>query len=70
VSGKKDVNWSRWARYYVGRALELLGLLLVTWAMLLFFGGEMRPLLTLTGAGVTLFFVGWLLARKNPEGRE
>jgi hypothetical protein len=30
----------------------------------------MRPLLTLTGAGVTLFFVGWLLARKNPEGRE
>jgi len=36
--------------------------------MFLFFGSRaMRPMLTLTGAGGALFFVGWLLARRNPE---
>jgi hypothetical protein len=54
--------------YYVGRGLELSGLLLVTWAMFLFFGTEaMRPMLALTGGGVALFVFGWLLARRNPE---
>jgi hypothetical protein len=36
--------------------------------MFLFFGTRaMRPMLAMTGAGGALFFVGWLLARKNPE---
>jgi uncharacterized membrane protein YgdD (TMEM256/DUF423 family) len=62
------VNWMRWSRYYLGRALELVGLLLVTGAMIVFFGSsEMRPMLAVTGAGGFVFFVGWLLARKNPE---
>ena len=65
---KKDVRWGRWSAYYVGRGLELAGLLVVTWAMFVFFGSRaMRPMLAVTGAGGALFFIGWLLARRNPE---
>jgi len=54
--------------YYVGRGLELSGLVLVTWSMFLFFGSRaMRPMLAMTGAGGALFVIGWLLARRNPE---
>ena len=54
--------------YYVGRALELAGLLVVTWSMFLFFGSRaMRPMLAMTGGGLALFVIGWLLARRNPE---
>jgi hypothetical protein len=68
VAKKKQVNWSGWSRYYVGRGLELAGLLLVTWAMFIFFGtSEMRPMLAMTGAGSVFFVVGWLLAKKNPD---
>ncbi len=68
MSRKKAINWSGWIRYYVGRALQLCGLILVAWAMLMFFGGAMRPLLALTGAGLVFFVVGWLLSRNDPEG--
>lgn len=65
---KRDVAWLGWSIYYVGRGLELFGLILVTWAMFLFFGSsEMRQMLAMTGAGGAFFFIGWLLARKNPE---
>ena len=67
MSGR-NVNWLRWSRYYFGRALELVGLLLVTGAMVAFFGtSEMRPMLAVTGTGGFVFFLGWLMARKNPE---
>jgi hypothetical protein len=32
-------------------------------------GSQLRVMLALTGAGVVLFVVGWLLARNDPEGR-
>ncbi len=65
---KTDVRWGRWMVYYVGRALELAGLLVVTWSMFLFFGSRaMRPMLAMTGGGLALFVIGWLLARRNPE---
>lgn len=68
---KKHVDWLGWGLYYLGRGLELIGLLLVTWSMLLFFGSrEMRPMLAMTGAGGAFFVVGWLLARDDPSGRE
>ena len=60
---KKKVAWTPWLLYYVGRALELFGLILVTWAMVMFFGtSEMRPMLAVTGAGGAFFGLGWLLA--------
>ncbi|HEX9724955.1 MAG TPA: hypothetical protein VGC53_11810 [Vicinamibacteria bacterium] len=65
---RRNANWLRWSRYYFGRALELVGLFLVTGAMVVFFGtSEMRPMLAVTGTGGLVFFLGWLMARKNPE---
>jgi hypothetical protein len=65
---RKNVRFGRWTLYYIGRALELAGLLVVTWAMILFFGSRaMRPMLAVTGGGAALFFIGWLLSRRNPE---
>lgn len=65
---RKKVHWLGWLRYYLGRSLEVLGLLLVTSAMFLYFGtAEMRPMLALTGVGMFVYFIGWLLARKNPQ---
>ncbi|HXV65588.1 MAG TPA: hypothetical protein VEK15_33135 [Vicinamibacteria bacterium] len=65
---KRDVAWLGWGIYYVGRGLELFGLILVTWAMFLFFGSsEMRQMLAMTGTGGAFFFIGWLLARRNPQ---
>ena len=66
---EKAVNWIAWILYYVGRALQLFGLIVVAWAALMFFGGAMRPLLALTGAGIVFFFVGQLLSRNDPERR-
>jgi hypothetical protein len=65
---KRNVRWARWIIYYAGRGLELGGLLVVTWAMFVFFGSRaMRPMLAVTGGGMALFILGWLLARRNPE---
>ena len=67
MSGKKT-NWLGWTRYYLGRFLEIIGLILVAWAMFFFFGSaEMRAMLAMTAAGGIVFLTGWLLARKNPE---
>ena len=68
MARKKEVRWGKWLVYYLGRGLELSGLVLVTWSMFLFFGSRaMRPMLAMTGAGGALFVAGWLLARRNPE---
>ena len=68
MARKKELRWGRWTVYYLGRGLELSGLVVVTWSMFLFFGSRaMRLMLVMTGAGGALFFVGWLLARRNPE---
>ncbi len=67
MTKKKKVNWSAWIRYYIGRALQIFGMLLVTWAMFMFFGSsQMRPMLAVTGAGAAFFVVGWLLAEDDP----
>ena len=55
MAKKKKVNWSAWIRYYIGRALQIFGMLLVTWAMFMFFGSsQMRPMLAVTGAGAAV----------------
>jgi hypothetical protein len=58
-----------WAIYFVGRGLQLLGLVLVTRAVFMSSGSELRAMLALTGAGVVLFVGGRLLAGRDPEGR-
>jgi len=65
---KRPVKWGAWITYYVGRALQIFGLLLVSWAMLMFFGtSEMRPMLATTGGGAFFFVTGWFLAKDDPE---
>lgn len=68
---KKDVNWSAWTLYYVGRGLEMFGLIVVSLAMVNFFGtSEMRPMLGMTGVGGAFFVVGWLLSKNDPGRKE
>ena len=59
-----------WIRYYAGRTLQMVGLLIVTGAMALFFGAEKmeRPMLTATGIAGAFFVTGWLLSKKRPPG--
>lgn len=57
-----------WTRYYAGRSMELLGLVLVMTGLMRNFSSEtLWPLFNFTVAGVPAFMLGWLLARKNPE---
>ncbi len=63
----KDVNWLGWTLYYVGRGFEVFGLIIVSLAMVNFFGtSQMRPMLAMTGAGGAFFVAGWLLSNKDP----
>ncbi len=67
---KQDVDWSGWTLYYVGRGFELFGLIVVTLAMVNFFGtSQMRPMLGMTSVGSAFFVVGWLFS-KNEPGRK
>tara|TARA_B110001454_G_scaffold20070_1_gene18844 strand:- start:570 stop:743 length:174 start_codon:yes stop_codon:yes gene_type:complete len=52
--------------YYLGRALQLLGLATITSVVILFFGqSKMEPLLYLSVLGAVEFYGGtWLLERK------
>ena len=56
-----------WLRYFAGRCLQMVGLLLVTAAGALFFGADAeRRMLVFTAAGGLVFLLGRLLARKRP----
>ncbi len=56
-----------WIRYFAGRALQQVGILLVTGAAALFFGANAeRRMLAFTAAGAAVFLVGRLLSRKPP----
>ncbi len=64
---KQDVDWSGWTLYYVGRGFELFGLIVVTLAMVNFFGtSQMRPMLGMTSVGSAFFVVGWLFSKNDP----
>jgi hypothetical protein len=62
-------NRTLWALYFVGRGLQLFGLLLVTRAVFMSSGSQLRTMVALTGVGAAVFFAGWLLARNDPERR-
>lgn len=53
-------------RYYVGKGLELVGLVFVTYA--LYVGIVLRlerPYILFVGGGIAVFTIGWLLERKE-----
>jgi hypothetical protein len=66
---RKEPNRTGWTLYFVGRGLQLFGLILVTRAVFMSSGSRLRAMVALTGLGVAFFVAGWLLARKDPEGR-
>lgn len=65
---RKEANRTRWTLYFVGRSLQLFGLILVTQAVFMSSASQLRAMVLLTGVGVVVFVVGWLLARKDPRG--
>ena len=71
MAKKKKVDWFAWSRYYLGRILQVLGLLLTSWSIVLYFGSsDMRRMLELTGFGAVLFVPGWLLSKKDPRKKD
>jgi hypothetical protein len=56
-----------WVRYYVGRFLQVLGLVTTLFAASAFFGTPSTvAMLRMMLIGVAFFLPGWLLARKDP----
>lgn len=56
-----------WVRYYLGRLLQVTGLLVTLVAATAFFGTSSTvAMLKMMLAGVLLFLPGWWLARRDP----
>ena len=59
-----------WARYTLGRVLQVTGLLVALTAATAFFGtASTTAMLRMMLVGVAFFLPGWLLARKAPDQR-
>ena len=57
-----------WVRYYVGRILQVSGLLVTLVAGTAFFGTPSTvAMLRMMLVGVLLFLPGWMLTRRNPR---
>jgi hypothetical protein len=66
---KRSASRSAWARYLVGRFLQVTGLMVTLVAATAFFGTSSTiAMLRMMLAGVVLFVPGWLLSRKDPRG--
>ena len=66
---KRAASRSAWARYMLGRFLQVAGLMVTLVAATAFFGTSSTiAMLRMMLAGVVLFVPGWLLARKDPSG--
>jgi hypothetical protein len=59
-----------WARYLLGRVLQVTGLMVTLVAATAFFGTpDTTAMLRMTLAGVCVYLPGWWLARKEPSAR-
>jgi hypothetical protein len=57
-----------WARYYLGRLLQITGLLMTLVAATAFFGtASLTAMLKMMLAGVLFFLAGYALARRDPR---
>ena len=58
-----------WARYYLGRLLQITGLITTLVAATAFFGTpSLTAMLRMMLAGVLFFLGGYALSRKDPRG--
>jgi hypothetical protein len=65
---RKRVSRAAWARYYLGRLLQITGLVLTLLAATAFFGTPSTvAMLRMMLVGVVFFVPGWLLARRDPN---
>jgi hypothetical protein len=61
-------NWT-WARYFLGRTLQVTGLMITLVAATAFFGTPSTiAMLRMMLIGVLFFIPGWLLSRRPPDG--
>ena len=66
--GKSKGTKGAWALYYLGRLLQVTGLVVTLVAATAFFGTPSTiAMLRMMLAGVLFFLPGWLLARKDPR---
>ena len=64
---KRGTHGGRWALYYLGRVLQVTGLMVTLVAATAYFGTPSTlAMLRMMLVGVLLFFPGWLLTRRDP----
>ncbi len=67
---RKPTNTKGWLLYFLGRTLQVTGLVLTLVAATAFFGTPSTlAMLRMMLVGVVFFVPGWLLARRHPEGK-
>jgi hypothetical protein len=67
-SSLKKPGAGAWALFYLGRFLQVLGLVITLFAATAFFGTPSTiAMLRMMLIGVCVFVPGWLLARKEPS---
>lgn len=65
---RKQVPYLAWARYLLGRLLQVTGLMITLVAATAFFGTPSTvAMLRMMLIGVLFFVPGWLLARRHPD---
>jgi hypothetical protein len=66
---KRTGSGGRWVVFYVGRLLQVAGLMLTLVAATAFFGTpDTIAMLRMMLVGVLVFVPGWLLTRRDPRG--
>ena len=67
-AGASRPSMLAWLRYYLGRLLQVIGLVVTLVAMTAFFGSPSTvAMLRMMLIGVLFFVPGWLLARRDPS---
>jgi len=67
---KPPVPWVRWVLYFLGRVLQVTGLVITLVAATAYFGTPSTvAMLRMMLVGVLFFVPGWLLARRDPAAR-